>query len=147
MHALPSTRVSHSLLFACIIAAAGACASAAASAATCRASSEPEPNAGVSVEVALQRTASGLTITRSADGWIAVEVRGNTSDDEARSRPLFVVDGHPFHVGPNGTLVGLEPTEIASLRFLRPAEAGLYGGDGANGVVVIKTKRASCPVP
>ena len=100
-------------------------------------------DASVPPEVALQRRAAGLIVTRTSEGWIAVRVRGAASDNEEATRPLYVLNGNPFHPGPGGTLVGIDPDQIATLKYLRPAESGLYGIEGANGVVVITTSSSS----
>lgn len=100
-------------------------------------------DASVPPEVALQRRAAGLIVTRTSEGWIAVRVRGAASDNEEATRPLYVLNGNPFQPGPGGTLVGIDPDQIATLKYLRPAESGLYGIEGANGVVVITTSSSS----
>jgi TonB-dependent SusC/RagA subfamily outer membrane receptor len=42
----------------------------------------------------------------------------------------------------NGTLTGLNPLDIASIEVLKDAaQTAPYGMRGANGVIVIKTKR------
>lgn len=56
----------------------------------------------------------------------------------ASSEPLLVVDGVPF----NGTLNSINNADIESLSFLKDASAAaLYGNRGANGVIIITTKR------
>jgi TonB-dependent SusC/RagA subfamily outer membrane receptor len=47
----------------------------------------------------------------------------------------------PFRPGPDGALTGINPHDIESIRVLKGAEAGLYGIEGANGVIVITMKR------
>ncbi len=73
---------------------------------------------------------------------ISVRIRGATSF-YAGSGPLYVIDGVPVTPGPGGVLRGINPYEIESIQVLKnPAEtAALYGLWGANGVIVIKTKR------
>ena len=52
--------------------------------------------------------------------------------------PLYVVDGIPF----DGDLNSINPGDIESMTILKDASAGaLYGSRGANGVVVITTKK------
>jgi TonB-dependent SusC/RagA subfamily outer membrane receptor len=43
---------------------------------------------------------------------------------------------------PGGALIGVDPHDIESIQVLKNApETSLYGVRGANGVIVIKTKR------
>lgn len=104
-------------------------------------------DASVPIEVFLQRKAPGLIVTRTASGEIAVEVRNSSARGGESTSPLFILNGAPFEPGPGGTLRGIDPSEIATLKVLRPAESGLYGMQGANGVVVITTKRARPRTP
>ncbi|MGL5275681.1 TonB-linked outer membrane protein, SusC/RagA family [Myroides marinus] len=56
----------------------------------------------------------------------------------ASSEPLLVVDGVPF----NGTLNSINNADIETISFLKDASAAaLYGNRGANGVIIITTKR------
>jgi TonB-dependent SusC/RagA subfamily outer membrane receptor len=103
--------------------------------------SEDLQNPNESIEVTLQKKVPGLIVTRTADGEIALEIRGGSSFRGADSPPLWILDGQPFHPGPGGVLSGLNPQSIESIRILRSAEASLYGSQGANGVIVITTKR------
>ena len=54
------------------------------------------------------------------------------------SAPLYVVDGVPF----NGDIAAINSADIESMSFLKDASAAaLYGSRGANGVVIITTKK------
>lgn len=54
--------------------------------------------------------------------------------------PLYVVDGIPY----DGSLSAINPSDIESLTVLKDASAAaLYGSRGANGVVMITTKRGT----
>lgn len=99
-------------------------------------------DASVPIEVFLQRKAPGLIVTRMAGGEIAIEIRNASARGGESTSPLFMLDGVPFEPGPGGVLRGIDPTEIATFKVLRPAESGLYGSQGLNGVVLITTKRA-----
>lgn len=56
----------------------------------------------------------------------------------ASSEPLYVVDGVPF----NGNINSIAPQDIESMTFLKDASANaLYGSRGANGVIIITTKK------
>lgn len=86
---------------------------------------------------------SGVQITPTADGGIAVRIRGSTSAS-GNNEPLYVLDGVAIQPGPNGALVGINPYDIASIKVLKDlADITMYGVRGANGVVLIKTKRAT----
>lgn len=94
------------------------------------------------IEVTLQKKVPGLRVTRTADGEIAIEIRGGSSFRGADSPPLWMLDGQPFEPGPGGVLSGVSPQNIESIRVLRSAEAGLYGSRGAHGVIEITTKKS-----
>lgn len=58
----------------------------------------------------------------------------------ASSAPLYVVDGIPFQ----GNINTLNNQDIASITFLKDASAAaLYGSRGANGVIIITTKKGA----
>ena len=96
---------------------------------------------GQSIEEILKGRVAGVTVTR-IDGGIAVRIRGATSI-YGSNEPLYVLDGIPIAPGPGGSLTGIDPYDIESIVVLKdPADTALYGMRGANGVIVIKTKRA-----
>ena len=100
---------------------------------------------GESIEEVLQGRIAGVTVTRTADGGIAVRIRGQTSI-MGSNEPLYVLDGVPIQAGPNGSLAGLNPRDIESIEVLKDAvSTAMYGGRGANGVIVIKTKPPAPP--
>ena len=81
-------------------------------------------------------------MSRAADGGIAVRIRG-VSSFYGNNEPLYVLDGMPIQPGPNGSLTGINPYDIESIKVLKdPADTAIYGIRGANGVIVIKTKTA-----
>lgn len=88
---------------------------------------------------ALQGRVAGLRIqaNNGAPGaGMKVRIRGGTSIN-ANSDPIFVVDGF---VG--GTMP--PPEDIASIEVLKDASAtAIYGSRGANGVIMITTKRGT----
>ena len=82
----------------------------------------------------------GLTISNSAagdpNGNVQLQVRGASSLD-AGNAPLIVIDGMP-----GGDLRTLAQQDIESISVLRDAAASaIYGSRGANGVVLVQTKR------
>jgi TonB-dependent SusC/RagA subfamily outer membrane receptor len=92
------------------------------------------------IERMLEGRISGVTVEPAAGGGIAVRIRG-TSSFYGNNEPLYVVDGAPFTPAPGGVLRGLNPHDIESITVLKnPADTGIYGVRGANGVIVIKTK-------
>lgn len=67
----------------------------------------------------------------------SVVIRGFGSLNSANT-PLYVVDGVPY----DGNLNAINPGDIESMTILKDASAGaLYGSRGANGVVMITTKK------
>jgi TonB-dependent SusC/RagA subfamily outer membrane receptor len=96
------------------------------------------------IEAVLQRKVPSLVVTR-VGGEIALQIRASSSYNGAMTPPLFVVNGSPFAPGSGGVLSGINPEDIESIKLLRGADATLYGIDGANGVIVITTKRGGKP--
>jgi iron complex outermembrane receptor protein len=92
------------------------------------------------IERTLQAMVPGVTITRTPDGGIAVRLRG-PSTVNGNSEPLYVIDGLPIQPGPGGSLLGINPHDIASIEVFKDASStAYYGLRGSNGVIVIKTK-------
>ncbi|HKO14625.1 MAG TPA: TonB-dependent receptor plug domain-containing protein [Gemmatimonadaceae bacterium] len=106
---------------------------------------EIHPAPGEPIEKVLQGRVSGVDVTSTPDGGISVRIRG-ASSFYGNTQPLYVIDGVPIEPGPNGSLSGISPADIESIKVLKdPASLTLYGSRGANGVIVIKTKRAGQP--
>lgn len=137
---------------AVVVAAVSGCAHHGASAPT----TTPEPadrqpntvtadaianSAGQSIEQILANRVAGVQLGRTSDGTLTVRIRGANNwngDDE----PLYVIDNVPITPGPGGALAGLNPYDIESIRVLKDAvSTTMYGARGANGVIVIKTKK------
>jgi TonB-dependent SusC/RagA subfamily outer membrane receptor len=96
---------------------------------------------GESIEKALANRFPGVWVTPSPNGGVAVRIRGESSI-YASNEPLYVIDGIAIEPGPNGALVGINPADIRSIEVLKDAiGTTMYGVRGANGVIVIKTKR------
>jgi TonB-dependent SusC/RagA subfamily outer membrane receptor len=98
-----------------------------------------EKNPDVSIEQLIQRKVSGVMVTRAADGSIALQIRGAQSISGEVNSPLYVLNDLPFNPGPGGALTGINPRDIVSIQVLKGGDAR-YGIQGANGVIVIKTK-------
>lgn len=91
-----------------------------------------------STESLLQGQAAGVTVfsTGQPGGNATVLVRGITSP--GNSNPLILVDGVPE------LMHDINPNDIQSLQVLKDAGAtAIYGVRGANGVIIITTKKGS----
>lgn len=116
-----------------------------------------------SLDQSLQGRAAGVTAvsTSGAPGSSSsIRVRG-TATINANAEPLYVIDGVPIQSsGTSGASYGLgdalgngsvstisplstiDPADIVSMEILKDASAtAIYGAQGANGVVLITTKR------
>ncbi|MBR0263885.1 MAG: TonB-dependent receptor [Prevotella sp.] len=89
---------------------------------------------------ALQGKAAGVDITTSErPGTVgSIAIRGQRSISAGQG-PLYVVDGVPLQAGGIETL---NPKDIESIDILKDASStAIYGSRGANGVVLVTTKR------
>ncbi len=89
---------------------------------------------------ALQGKAAGVDITTSErPGTVgSIMIRG-TRSISAGQGPLYVVDGVPLQ---SGGIESLNPRDIESIDILKDASStAIYGSRGANGVVLVTTKR------
>ena len=106
-------------------------------------SEDLDQNPSQSIEKMLQGHIAGVTITQNAEGGISVQIRGQTTIN-GQTQPLFIIDGLPIEPGPGGSLVGINPHDIASIEVLKDAASlAFYGVRGANGVILIKTKHSN----
>ncbi len=89
---------------------------------------------------ALKGQSSGVQVTNNSGApgaRIQVRIRGGNSMIGSNT-PLFVVDGFPLA----GGIEFLNPSDIESINILKDASAtAIYGSRGANGVVIITSKR------
>lgn len=93
------------------------------------------------VDNVLRGMVSGVTITTSSGQPGAptqVRIRGiGTIND---SNPLYIVDGMPV----TGNIDYINPSDIESIEVLKDAaSAAIYGSRGANGVILVTTKKGS----
>jgi TonB-dependent SusC/RagA subfamily outer membrane receptor len=96
---------------------------------------------GEPIENILMSKVSGIVVTRGPDGGIAIRIRGGSSISGS-NEPLYIINGIAFQPGPEGSLTGINPYDIASIEVLKDAAAtAMYGVRGANGVIVIKLKQ------
>ncbi len=129
---------------------------------------EKDFNKGVytSPEQLIQGRAAGVQIINNSGqpgGLTTVRIRGNSSI-RTGNQPLFVVDGVQMSggssspSGANGASMGdtpglnplnyLNPSDIASMQVLKDASAtAIYGSRGANGVIIITTKKGKLGSP
>jgi TonB-linked SusC/RagA family outer membrane protein len=113
---------------------------------------------------ALQGRAAGVYVqqtTGAAGGGFNIQIRGQNSlrnfSNDSGNYPLYIVDGIPFTSTQVGSaslgnsiipqanpLSTINPNDIESIEILKDADAtAIYGSRGANGVVLITTKKAS----
>ena len=96
-----------------------------------------------SVEGLLQGRAAGLQVINSSQdpgAGATVRIRGGSSL-RGSNAPLVVVDGFPL--GDAGDLKQINPSDIVNMEILKDASASaIYGSRGADGVIMITTKRA-----
>lgn len=96
-----------------------------------------------SIEQQLMAKVPGITVSRTSSGALAIRIRGGGSLNGNNS-PLYVVDGLAVEAGPEGEMPGINPYDIESIKVLKDTEAmTLYGSRGANGVIIITTKRSN----
>ena len=112
---------------------------------------------------AMSAKAAGVQVTQSSGAAGAasyIKIRGNASFTANDNQPLFVVDGVPIDnsqlntedlrggVSLSNRAIDINPNDIADISILKGgAAAALYGTRGANGVVLITTKKGSFNQP
>lgn len=120
-------------------------------------------NTGVNATFAglVQGKVAGVQITQASTepgGGTTIQIRGAGSIN-AGSEPLYVVDGLPIETGqvisgtgasisgtrtPRSPISNINPSDIESIEILKDASAtAIYGARGANGVVLVTTKKGS----
>ncbi|WP_374164747.1 SusC/RagA family TonB-linked outer membrane protein [Arcticibacter sp. MXS-1] len=106
-----------------------------------------------SFDEALAGRIAGVQVT-SQEGQpgsnIEVVIRGYNSINQTNA-PLYVIDGFPME-DPSSSVVNpinsLDPADIESINVLKDASAtAIYGSRGANGVIVITTKKGKVGTP
>ena len=93
-----------------------------------------------SVMQSLQGRAAGVKVSQNTGApgaGFSVRIRGANSI-QGNNDPLYVIDGFPF----SGSPTNLNNSDIESIEVLKDASAtAIYGSRGANGVVLITTKK------
>ncbi|MNQ64001.1 Ferrienterobactin receptor precursor [compost metagenome] len=119
---------------------------------------EKQPVANVLA--AMQGRMAGVNITQTTGvpgGGFEIEIRGRNSIRSEGNNPLYIIDGMPYSsqnqnndllsgsiFPPSGIspLNSINPSDIESIEILKDADAtSIYGSRGANGVVLITTKK------
>ena len=107
---------------------------------------------------AMQGRMAGVSVTQTTGvpgGGFDIKIRGQNSIRSEANAPLYIIDGVPFSSDPIGSgytgtsfpsltspLNGINPDSIESIEILKDADAtSIYGSRGANGVVLITTKK------
>jgi TonB-linked SusC/RagA family outer membrane protein len=113
---------------------------------------------GSDVSKLIQGQAAGVQVSGSGEPGAAPKVKIRGIGSLGNTEPLYVVDGVPlanasivdgghfagqFGGGvPTGGIADLNPADIESVQILKDASAAaIYGSRGANGVIIITTKR------
>ena len=100
-----------------------------------------EKKIATSVTSALAGTTPGVQVTSASGdptgGTPTIRIRGIGSMSASNS-PLYIVDGVPY----DGSISDINPQDVESMSVLKDASASaIYGHRGANGVVIITTKK------
>ncbi len=99
-----------------------------------RISSLPVP----SISDAIQGQATGVQVVSTGTPGSDATFRIRGTGTIGNSNPLIVIDGFPTRSGLNQ----LNPNDIESVQILKDASASaIYGAQGANGVIIVTTKR------
>lgn len=107
-----------------------------------------------SVDRALQGAVAGVQVTQTSGqpgGGVSIRIRGGSSI-QGGNEPLYVIDGYPVYNTEQSTgaisganvnpLSAINPSDIESIDILKDASAtAIYGSRGANGVIIITTKK------
>ena len=115
------------------------------------------------VSHAVQGKIAGVQVNQAdaaPGGGVSITVRGANSFTTS-SQPLYIVDGVPYDMGDtpsssandnqttaSNPLSMLNPNDIEKMEVLKDASAtAIYGSRGANGVVIITTKKGQAGKP
>ena len=115
-----------------------------------------------SIDQGLQGRASGVVVLNTSGqpgGATSIRIRG-TSSINGNNEPLYVIDGVPVMSDAASINTGvlknpafnpmsnINPNDISSIEILKDAAAtSIYGARGANGVVLVTTKRGKSGAP
>lgn len=94
------------------------------------------------VEQALQGTMSGVNVTEQSGApgaGLNIRIRGISTNRDPS--PVVIIDGY------EGNLNTLNPNDIETITVLKDAQAAIYGTVGANGIIIVTTKRGKRNTP
>lgn len=117
-------------------------------------SEEIEKSTSIGIEQAIQGRAPGVQVVSNSGqpgSGVQIRIRG-TGSILGGNDPLYVIDGFPINNEQTGSdqggqdringLAGINPNDIESVEILKDAAAqAIYGSRGANGVILITTKK------
>lgn len=107
---------------------------------------------------AMQGRMAGISVIQNSGmpgGGFQIKIRGQNSLRSDGNNPMYIIDGVPFSTqsigssytstnmpAQNNPLSSINPDDIQSIEVLKDADAtAIYGSRGANGVVLITTKK------
>jgi TonB-dependent starch-binding outer membrane protein SusC len=91
------------------------------------------------VEELLIGRVPGVSVFRT-DRGVSVRIRGPSSFLSVGD-PLFVIDGVALPWGLPNPLAGISPHDVVRIDVIKDGAAAIYGSRGANGVILITTRR------
>jgi TonB-dependent SusC/RagA subfamily outer membrane receptor len=95
----------------------------------------------VQIEELIESRVPGVWAVRLASGSVSLRLWG-PSTVYGDNEPLYVLDGMPLQMTPGRGLNWLNPADIQRIEILKDVSAlAIYGVRGANGVVLITTRR------
>ncbi|MFZ4724879.1 MAG: SusC/RagA family TonB-linked outer membrane protein, partial [Paludibacter sp.] len=99
------------------------------------------------LDQALAGRVAGVQVSSSEGtpgGEMNIVVRG-TNSITGSNAPLYVIDGFPME---DGSASNINPNDVESMDVLKDASAtAIYGARGANGVIIITTKKGKVGAP
>ncbi len=95
----------------------------------------------VLIEQLLMARAPGLEVHSLGQGQFTLSLRGRPALGDHRE-PLVVIDGMQFGENGSAMLAAMTPRDVQRIEVLRDAAStGVYGARGANGVLLVTTRR------
>jgi TonB-dependent starch-binding outer membrane protein SusC len=97
---------------------------------------------GRTVSNMLQGRFPGVVVNPADGGGIQILIRGGSSSwNSVNDEPLYLLDDSPLPPGHKG-IVYVNPNDIQRIQVLKnPEDVAVYGARGANGVVLITTRK------
>jgi TonB-dependent SusC/RagA subfamily outer membrane receptor len=90
------------------------------------------------VEFMIQARFSGVQVTQNGNAF-SIRIRG-TGSFASSNEPLVIIDGANFTTADLGSV---NPKDVVRIEVMKDSAAALYGVRGANGVIVITTRRGT----